>query len=137
MNVMILLISGIIMLYALRGSIQQRLALFKDFSFDTLKFIVKTAVFLFAGFFISFLIFKFATDFQSSVSEQTVQKSDLKDESVKSKNSKSKKSVMLILSWIFYFISLSLLVLKRWAVVRFPIDEIEVVYFTLKNIRGG
>ncbi len=36
-----------------------------------------------------------------------------------------------------YFFSFSLLVLSDWALIRFPLDQIATVYYTLSNIQGG
>ena len=43
------------------------------------------------------------------------------------------KIYFLIIAWLLYFCSLSLLILKKWALNRFPIDNPETVYFVLGN----
>ena len=50
---------------------------------------------------------------------------------------KKSKILFLIIGYVFYFIALFLLVLKQWGIDRFPIDQPEIVYFTLLNINGA
>lgn len=111
--IIIALISFYILLCGIRGSIQDRIDLFKNFSFDTIKFILKTIIyFIFTILFMSFL--------GHNLKINLIQKNKA-------------KIYFLIIAWLLYFCSLSLLILKKWALNRFPIDNPETVYFVLGN----
>ena len=118
-NTTVLLLSAFVILCGLRGSIQERLGYFQDFSILTVKFILKS----FGTLFFSCAIIILAIKILKPVPENPSQK---------------KKKIFFLLSGYFlYFIALSLLVLKKWATNRFPMDQPEVVYFTLTHIQGG
>lgn len=118
-NTIVLLLSAFVILCGLRGSIQERLGYFQDFSILTVKFILKS----FGTLFFSCAIIILAIKILKPVPENPSQK--------------KKKIFFLLLGYFLYFIALSLLVLKKWATNRFPMDQPDVVYFTLTHIQGG
>ncbi len=118
-NVGVVLVSALFILYGFRG-MQKQLAKITSGSVLLSPFALKTLGFLVLGGIFGFLVLRFL-----SVSPQ--KKTDALQKSHKK---------FLVLAWIFYFLAFSLLVLEEWALNRFPIDQPEVVYFTLLNIQG-
>ena len=117
LNILIILISSILIFYGIDGSIQERINILKDFSIPSIKLILKTLVLLFVGF-----IFLFSSFQILKVSPITYI----------SKN----KYWLLIISWILYFISLTLLLAKRWAEDRFPMQQPEIIFLNAINYNG-
>lgn len=114
-TISIFTISSLLFLYAFRGSLQFRIELLSNFSNLTLKLIIKTVLYFIIFIFVAFLIYKI---FRIYISRKRNYK-------------------FLLAGWIMYFFSFSLLVLTDWALIRFPLDQIATVYYTLSNIQGG
>lgn len=115
-NVAIVLLASLLALYGLRGGILEKLDGFLYFSTSTIEFIFLTILFLLFS-------FVFALGALNVLNAKIIEVSD----------SKLKLS-FLIVGWILYFLSLSLLVLKEWALGRFPMNQPIVVYFTLTKL---
>ncbi len=119
LNIVILLFSTLLILYGIKGSIQERLFTLQHFSILTLLLFIKTFAFLSAGFLFAILLKKVLK----------IQKSE---------DSFSKRTMpFLIAGWVCYFISLFILILKKWAYDRFPLDQPEITYLTLTNVKGA
>ncbi len=120
-HIAVVLLASLFIFYGLKGSIQERLESLQSFSSHTIKLLVETGVFLLFGTFFALLSFRFLNVIPARKPE--------------SKN--TSQNALLVLAWLFYFIALTLLVLKRWADKRFPMEQPEIVYFTLSHLQGG
>lgn len=116
-NILVILISIILIFYGIDGSIQERINILKSFSIPSIKLVIKTIALLFLGFIFLALFFQLL-----KVSPTTT-------------TSKS-KYWLLIISWILYFISLTLLLAKRWAEDRFPMQQPEIIFLNAINYNG-
>ena len=94
-----------------------RLISFSEGKLRLAKFAMATAIFLIVGYAASF--------------------SALRLLRVSPAGGKRPRTALLALGWTLYFLALSLLALKAWADGRFPIEDAEIVVFTLANVRGG
>lgn len=121
-NAAVFLLAGYFILISCRGSFFRRLASFKYFTPDTLKFIVKTGCFFAGGFIIWLVLFIL------------LKTTPVSDESLLSSK---KPRHLLFVGWRFYFAGLLMVMLKGWAMARFPMDEPEFVYYTLMNLQGS
>lgn len=116
-NVTIILLASLLVIYSIRASIQEKLNIYKSFSFQTIKFTIKNILFLICGYIFVFFNVKifsvkpFISDFSK------------------------KQKALLFSSFFIYFLSMVMLILKNWAINRFPMDQIEIVIYTLKNLQ--
>lgn len=117
LNILLLLVSSLLIFYGINGSIQERLLAFSSFSISSLKILVQTAGIITAGFCFFLVFFKIAKVSPLSISSK-------------------KKLPLLITGWIFYFMSISLLLAKRWAEVRFPMEQPDIIFFNILNYKG-
>ena len=105
----VLLLAAFLILCGIKdGGMQRRLGYLLSPSLKTVKFVAKTALFFIIGYAASF--------------------SALRLLRVSPAGGKRPRTVLL---------ALSLLALKAWADGRFPIEDAEIVVFTLANVRGG
>jgi len=117
-NIAIVLFSMLFVFWGVKGSVQERLLVFKEGGIASLKLGLQTVILLVAGIIFSLLILK-------------VLKLEADEKSNKH------RICFLIIGWVFYFVGLLLLVAKKWAQDRFPMHTPEIVYFTLKNVEGS
>ena len=116
-NLSVIILSSLLFLYAFKNGIQSRIALLKDFSPRTIQFLIKTIAFILFGYFSSFVIFTI-----------------LKIHPVEYKSDK-KSLIFLSFGWILFCLGFFALVLKDWAMNRFPLDQPEIVWHTLNNLK--
>ena len=114
----VLLLAAFLILCGIKdGGMRRRLGYLLSPSLKTVKFVAKTALFFIIGYAASF--------------------SALRLLRVSPAGGKRPRTALLALGWTLYFLALSLLALKAWADGRFPIEDAEIVVFTLANVRGG
>lgn len=118
LNILLLVFSSILIFYGIDGSIQERISILSAFSTNSIKLIIKTFIFILFAFTFFFLFFKI-----------------LKTTPIN--NSNKKMYSLLIVSWILFFFSLTLLLLKRWAEDRFPMVQPEIIYLNILNYNGS
>ena len=115
LNILILIISSILIFYGIDESIQESIIILKSFSFASLLLIFKTVLLALT---ICIFIFFILRIFKATPIKHT---------------SKHKYS-LLILCWILYFISLTLILAKKWAEDRFPMQQPEIIFPNLLHI---
>ena len=119
LNSILVYISGQLIFFGLNGSYQKRIKLITEFNSASFKYIF-TGIVLFV-LFLSFCILLFWL---------------IKIQPFKQIEPKKIKKGFLISGWVIFFICFTLLAAKQWALTRFPIDQPDLVYFTLTNIQG-
>lgn len=117
----VILIYCLFMFFGTKGSIQERLELFTSFSMETVRFLIRCIIILFAGNIFFLTLFEIL-NIRPLPSDQLTQT--------------QKKNKYFIISILLFFLSIFLHVIKRWAIDRFPVDQPDIVYFTLTNIQG-
>lgn len=115
LNIIILIISSILIFYGIDESIQESIIILKSFSFASLLLIFKTVLLALT---ICIFIFFILRIFKATPIKHT---------------SKHKYS-LLILCWILYFISLTLILAKKWAEDRFPMQQPEIIFPNLLHL---
>lgn len=115
LNIIILIISSILIFYGIDESIQESIIILKSFSFASLLLIFKTVLLALT---ICIFIFFILRIFKATPIKYT---------------SKHKYS-LLILCWILYFISLTLILAKKWAEDRFPMQQPEIIFPNLLHL---
>ena len=114
-NIIILIISSILIFYGIDDSIQESIIILKSFSFSSLLLIIRTVLLALTIYIFLFFILRI---FKATPIKHT---------------SKHKYS-LLILCWILYFISLTLILAKKWAEDRFPMQQPEIIFPNLLHI---
>lgn len=117
LNILVLVLSSLLIYYGIDGSIQERIVILQSFSSSSIKLILKSFILLLTVFILLYIFLKILKTTPLS-------------------NSLRPKYWLLIIGWFLYYISLMLLLAKRWAEDRFPMEQPDIIFFNIITFNG-